>query len=34
MGMGTRDYKQLSMGLSYRSRRVQIDYGYILPLRT
>ena len=34
MSMGTRDYKQVGMGLSYRSRRVQIDYGYTLPLRT
>lgn len=34
MGMGTRDYQQLSMGLSYRSRRVQIDYGYAIPLHT
>ena len=34
LGLGTRDYKQVSMGLSYRSRRVQVDYGYALPLRT
>ncbi len=29
---GTRDYKQLNVGLSYRTRRVQVDYGYALPL--
>ncbi|MCX5785345.1 MAG: type IX secretion system membrane protein PorP/SprF [Elusimicrobia bacterium] len=34
MGMGTRDYKQFSLGLSYRNRRVQLDYGFSLPLGT
>ena len=32
IGMGSRDYKQLSLGLSYRDRRVQVDYGFALPL--
>ncbi|MBI4350128.1 MAG: type IX secretion system membrane protein PorP/SprF [Elusimicrobia bacterium] len=32
MGLGTREYKQLSLGLSYRTRRVQVDYGFALPL--
>lgn len=31
IGMGSRDYKQLSLGLSYRDRRVQVDYGFSLP---
>ena len=31
MGIGTREYKQLSLGLSYRTRRVQVDYGFALP---
>lgn len=34
MGMGTREYKQLGLGLSYRTRRVQVDYGFTLPLGT
>lgn len=34
MGMGAREYKQLSLGLSYRSSRVQVDYGFVLPLGT
>lgn len=32
MGLGTREFKQLSLGLSYRTRRVQVDYGFALPL--
>ena len=32
LGIGSREYKQLSLGLSYRSRRVQVDYGFALPL--
>ena len=34
IGMGSRDYKQVSMGLSYRNSRVQLDYGFSLPLGT
>lgn len=32
LGLGSREYKQISMGFSYRTRRVQVDYGYSLPL--
>lgn len=32
MGIGTREHKQVSLGLSYRTRRVQMDYGFALPL--
>lgn len=34
IGTGTREYRQVSMGLSYRTRRVQVDYGFSLPLGT
>lgn len=34
VGMGTRQYRQVSMGLSYRTRRVQVDYAFALPLGT
>lgn len=34
IGIGSRDYKHASLGLSYRSRRMQLDYGYSMPLGT
>lgn len=34
IGVGSRDYKQLSLGLSFRTKRVQIDYGFLLPINT
>ncbi len=34
LGIGTREYRQVSLGLSYRTRRVQVDYGFSLPLGT
>jgi len=34
MGLGTREFKQVSLGLSYRNRRLQMDYGFVLPLQT
>ncbi|MDE2512382.1 MAG: hypothetical protein KGL74_14750, partial [Elusimicrobia bacterium] len=32
IGLGSRDYRQLSTGLSYRIHRMQIDYGFALPV--
>lgn len=34
LSLGSRDYKQLSLGMSYRSTRVQVDYGFSLPINT
>lgn len=34
LGLGGRDYTQLSAGLSYRTRRLQVDYGFALPINT
>lgn len=32
LGMGSRDYRQLGFGLSYKISRMQFDYGFALPL--
>jgi tetratricopeptide (TPR) repeat protein len=32
LAMGSRDYRQLAMGLSYKINRLQFDYGFALPL--
>ncbi|MFI5346996.1 MAG: type IX secretion system membrane protein PorP/SprF [Elusimicrobiota bacterium] len=32
IGMGSRDYRQISTGLSYKIHRMQIDYGFALPV--
>lgn len=32
IGMGSRDYRQLAMGLSYKVHRMQFDYGFALPV--
>ena len=32
LSMGSREYKEISTGLSYRSRRIQIDYGFGIPI--
>lgn len=32
MAFGTRDYRQLSMGLSYKIHRMQFDYGLAIPV--
>lgn len=32
LSIGSRDYKELTSGLSYRTRRIQIDYGFGIPL--
>ena len=32
LAIGTRDYKEVTTGLSYRTRRMQIDYGFGIPL--
>ncbi len=34
LGLGSRDYKKLSLGLSYRTQRMQVDYGFSLPIGT
>ncbi|HBA60649.1 MAG TPA: hypothetical protein DCZ92_07490 [Elusimicrobia bacterium] len=34
IGVGSREYKNISAGLSYRNRRMQLDYGFSLPLGT
>lgn len=32
LGIGSRSYRQLALGLSYRVSRMQFDYGFALPL--
>ena len=34
MALGSRDFKQVSLGLSYRVARMQFDYGFQIPLGT
>jgi tetratricopeptide (TPR) repeat protein len=31
-GLGSRDYRQLTMGLSYKIHRMQVDYGFAIPV--
>ncbi len=31
-GYGSRDFEQITMGLSYRINKIQIDYGFMMPL--
>jgi len=33
-GLGDRDYRSVSMGLSYRVNRMQVDYSFAMPLGT
>ncbi|MDE2489216.1 MAG: type IX secretion system membrane protein PorP/SprF [Elusimicrobia bacterium] len=32
LGVGTRDYRNVSVGLSYRIHRMQFDYGFSIPV--
>ncbi len=32
IGFGSRDYRQLSTGISYRVHRMQVDYGIAIPM--
>ncbi len=32
LAVGSRDLKELTAGLSYRTRRIQVDYGFGMPL--
>ncbi|MDD5656588.1 MAG: type IX secretion system membrane protein PorP/SprF [Elusimicrobia bacterium] len=32
LAVGTRDYRQLGLGLSYKIFRMQVDYGFTIPL--
>ncbi len=32
LAYGSRDYRQISMGVSYKIRRLQFDYGFALPI--
>ena len=32
LSLGTRDHRELSMGLSYKIHRMQVDYGFALPM--
>jgi tetratricopeptide (TPR) repeat protein len=32
LGYGTDDYRQLTIGLSYKIHRLQVDYGFVMPL--
>ncbi len=34
LGVGSRDYRQLTLGLSYKVYKMQIDYSFVLPLGT
>jgi tetratricopeptide (TPR) repeat protein len=31
-GLGSRDYRQITMGLSYKIHRMQVDYGFAIPV--
>ncbi len=31
-GIGSRDYRQLTMGASYKIHRMQVDYGFAIPV--
>ncbi|HEX4048879.1 MAG TPA: type IX secretion system membrane protein PorP/SprF, partial [Elusimicrobiota bacterium] len=32
LGIGTRDYRQITVGLSYKIHRMQVDYGFAIPV--
>lgn len=32
LSLGTRDHREVSMGLSYKIHRMQVDYGFALPV--
>ncbi|MBI4422269.1 MAG: type IX secretion system membrane protein PorP/SprF [Elusimicrobia bacterium] len=34
LGLGSRDFRQVTMGLSYKVHRMQVDYGFSMPLGT
>jgi len=34
LSLGSREYKQLTAGLSYRTRRLEISYGFAMPIQT
>jgi len=34
LGFGSRDWKQITTGLSYRINKIQFDYGFLIPIGT
>lgn len=34
LGMGSREWRQVTMGLSYRINKIQTDYAFLMPLGT
>ena len=34
LGVGSRDWKQLTTGLSYRINKIQVDYAFLMPIGT
>jgi len=34
LGLGSRDYRQLSVGVSYRTKRLQFDYSFGIPVNS
>lgn len=34
LGIGSRDFRQVTAGLSYRINKIQADYGFLMPLGT
>lgn len=34
LGIGSRDFRQITAGLTYRISKLQVDYGFIVPLGT
>ena len=34
LGFGTRDFEQITAGLSYRINKIQLDYAFLMPLGT
>ncbi len=34
LGAGTREFRQATLGLSYRMQKIQLDYGFIMPMGT
>lgn len=34
LGIGSRDFRQITMGFSYRINKIQLDYAFLMPLGT
>lgn len=34
LSVGSRDFRQATLGLSYRTKRIGVDYGFVLPINS